>query len=395
METYRSGIEFSRFSAGANRYEVNNNHISTGDLLSWNVPEASTTNNNIGINASSISNTTSQSFHNNTIINTRTGVLLSYNISSIPGWAIQVNNNNITETIGYAIQNSEGNKVNATCNWYGSTAVQDNLNKVTAQNGYFAPFLTNGTDTDPSTNGFQPVPDSCNGWPLSASVTSKTDVTCFEANNGSINISIDNLFTGKAPYTYLWTKDDEPEFSSSVEDPINLSPGTYRVTITDDLGTNILVDYEGNIINIEVDINEPELLTASPNVINNICFAGNTGSIIVTAIGGTAPYSYLWSNGGTEDQIGNLTAGIYSVLITDANGCTSNTQYEVTQPTQIVLQLTDLSTACSNIATVSALGGTGGYTYLWSNGATSAEINAVAAGTYNVIVTDTNGCTMS
>ncbi|MHB1105539.1 MAG: T9SS type A sorting domain-containing protein [Lutibacter sp.] len=395
METYRSGIFLSGFSEGANHYEVYNNHISTGDLFSWNVPEASTTNNNIGINASSISNTTGQSFHNNTIINTRTGVLLSYNISSIPGWAIQVNNNSITETIGYAIQNSEGNKVNAICNWYGSTAVQDNLDKVTAQNGYFAPFLTNGTDTDPSTNGFQPVPDSCNGWPLSASVTSKTDVTCFEANNGSINISIDNLFTGKAPYTYLWTKDDEPEFSSSVEDPINLSPGTYRVTITDDWGTNVLVDYNGNVITIEVDINEPEVLTASANVINNICFAGNTGSIIVTAIGGTAPYSYLWSNGGTEDQIGDLTAGIYSVLITDANGCTSNTQYEVTQPTQIVLQLTDLSTACSNIATVSALGGTGGYTYLWSNGATSAEINAVAAGTYNVIVTDTNGCTMS
>ncbi|KUO68439.1 MAG: hypothetical protein APF83_00510 [Lutibacter sp. BRH_c52] len=395
METYRSGIFLSGFSEGANHYEVYNNHISTGDLFSWNVPEASTTNNNIGINASSISNTTGQSFHNNTIINTRTGVLLSYNISSIPGWAIQVNNNSITETIGYAIQNSEGNKVNAICNWYGSTAVQDNLDKVTAQNGYFAPFLTNGTDTDPSTNGFQPVPDSCNGWPLSASVTSKTDVTCFEANNGSINISIDNLFTGKAPYTYLWTKDDEPEFSASVEDPINLSPGTYRVTITDDWGTNVLVDYNGNVITIEVDINEPEVLTASANVINNICFAGNTGSIIVTAIGGTAPYSYLWSNGGTEDQIGDLTAGIYSVLITDANGCTSNTQYEVTQPTQIVLQLTDLSTACSNIATVSALGGTGGYTYLWSNGATSAEINAVAAGTYNVIVTDTNGCTMS
>ncbi|MDP2067459.1 MAG: T9SS type A sorting domain-containing protein [Lutibacter sp.] len=395
METYRSGIEFSRFSAGANRYEVNNNHISTGDLLSWTVPEASTTNNNIGINASSISNTTGQSFHNNTIINTRTGVLLSYNISSIPGWAINVHNNSITEIIDYAIINYEGNKVNATCNWYGSTAVQDNLAKITAQTGYFVPFLTNGTDTDPSTNGFQPVLNSCNGWPLSASVTSKTDVTCFEANNGSINISIDNLFTGKAPYTYLWTKDDEPEFSSLDEDPSNLSPGTYRVTITDDLGTNILVDYEGNIINIEVDINEPEVLTATANVINNICFAGNTGSIIVTAIGGTAPYSYLWSNGGTEDQIGNLTAGIYSVLITDANGCTSNTQYEVTQPTQIALQLTDLSTACSNIATVSALGGTGGYAYLWSNGATSAEINAVAAGTYNVIVTDTNGCTMS
>ncbi|PKP29023.1 MAG: hypothetical protein CVU01_02085, partial [Bacteroidetes bacterium HGW-Bacteroidetes-18] len=395
METFRSGIEFSGFSAGANHYQVNNNAISTGDLNTWNVPGASSSNNNVGIIAYSISNTTSQSFNNNTIINTQKGVLLINNISSVPGWAIHVNNNSITEIIGYAIQNSDGNKVNATCNWYGSAAVQDNLNKITAQTGYFAPFLTNGTDSDPITLGFQPAPDSCNGMPLSASVTSKTDVTCFEANNGSINISIDNLFTGKAPYTYLWTKDDEPAFTSFVEDPSNLAPGTYRVTITDDWGTNMLVDYNGNIITIEVDINEPEVLSATANVINNICFAGNTGSIIVTALGGTAPYSYLWSNGGTEDQISNLTQGIYSVLITDANGCTNNTQFEVMQPTQIELQLADLSTVCSNKATVSALGGTGDYTYLWSNGATSESINAVAAGTYNVIVTDANGCTMT
>ncbi len=311
--------------------------------------------------------------------NIPTGVSVNINNNSFTGDSISINNGTV------------GQSVNASCNWYGSASAQNFINKLTLSTVDIVPWLTNGTDNDAAT-GFQPVPNSCDGYPTLITLNSSTNVTCNGAANGTINIT---TTYGKTPFTYTWTKDGDANFVSNNEDLTSLAPGTYRLAITDGNGSNIYIidenaDGPGVIV---VTITEPDVLTALGSGDNNVCFSGSIGTASVVPTGGTAPYTYLWSSGGTTDEITNLIAGIYSVTVTDANGCTTTASYEVTQPTQVSASITNNSTACANIATVAGGEGTPGYTYLWSNGSTSATISGVPVGTYTVTVTDNNGCT--
>lgn len=309
--------------------------------------------------------------------NLPSGVTVNINNNSFTGDSISINNGSIGET------------VNANCNWYGSAAAQNLVNRISNANAI--PWLTNGTDIDPAT-GFQPAGGSCNGYPTLIVLDSSRNITCNGAANGSIYVTASY---GKSPVTYTWTKDEDPNFVSNQEDPTGLTPGTYRLTIVDGNGSNIYItnpqaDAPDTIV---VTITEPDLLTATPSGTNNVCYNGTIGTASVVADGGTAPYTYQWSNNATTDEITGLAAGVYTATVTDAHGCTATASYEVTQPTPVTATIANNSTACSNIATVNATGGTQGYTYLWSNGATSATIGGVPVGTYGVTVTDANGCT--
>jgi len=126
------------------------------------------------------------------------------------------------------------------------------------------------------------------------------------------------------------------------------------------------------------------------------CMMAN-GSATVSPMGGTAPYSYSWSNGANEVSANNLLAGMYSVTVTDANGCTSScsvTLTDIAGPTCTAAETTAPTCAMSNgSATVTLMGGTGPYTYLWSDNQTTAVATNLAAGMYTVTVTDANGCT--
>ncbi len=298
------------------------------------------------------------------------GVTVNINNNSFTGDSISINNGTISQT------------VNATCNWYGGTSAQAVLTKVKPSTVNYTPWLTNGTDSEIPTVGFQPMPDVCNGILPVIALDAKTDITCFGTDNGTINVTVTG---GVGPFTYAWTKDQDPLFSSTDEDLSNLEPGTYYLLVTDANGS---VSAQ-----LEVEINEPELLTASADGTNNLCYGVSEGSATVTAGGGTIPYSYMWSNGETTETITGLAAGVYNVTVTDANGCTANTTYEVTHPNQLVPSIINNSTACSNIATATALGGTGSYIYEWSNGFSSSTISNVPAGSYSVTITDENGCT--
>ncbi|WP_211226578.1 SprB repeat-containing protein, partial [Pedobacter glucosidilyticus] len=134
-------------------------------------------------------------------------------------------------------------------------------------------------------------------------------------------------------------------------------------------------------------------------VTNVTCFGGNNGAIDLTPTGGTGPYTFVWSGGGStsEDRTG-LSAGNYSVNITDANGCTGIVNVSVTQPTALLASITiEANPSCGNSngsATVSVSGGTPGYTYLWSpSGGTAATAAGLSAGIYTVTITDNNDCT--
>lgn len=125
------------------------------------------------------------------------------------------------------------------------------------------------------------------------------------------------------------------------------------------------------------------------------CAGLGNGTASATSSGGTAPYTYAWSNGQVGTPLGNLNAGTYTVTATDANGGTGTATATITQPSAISLSLTASAPSCSGndgqIST-SVSGGTATYTYNWSNGQTGSQATGLSGGNYSVIVTDANGC---
>ncbi|MEO6612739.1 MAG: hypothetical protein ABIT05_08675 [Chitinophagaceae bacterium] len=296
------------------------------------------------------------------------GVIVNIHNNSFTNDSISINNGAVSEM------------VNATCNWYGSAAAQNVSTKIsTPATVNYSPWLTNGTDNDPAT-GFQPVAGNCNGVAVTAVLTQVTNVTCNGANNGAVNVTISG---GTAPYIFAWSKDNTPGYSSA-EDLSGLAPGVYQLTVT---------DANGSVASVTAPVTEPSALTASATGTNVNCFGGSNGSATVTPNGGTLPYTYLWSNNATAASINGLLAGTYSVTVTDGNGCTTTASYTVTQPNQLTAIATGSSTSCMNSITVVVNGGTVPYSYLWSNGATTASISSIPAGTYSVTITDQKGCT--
>jgi len=126
-----------------------------------------------------------------------------------------------------------------------------------------------------------------------------------------------------------------------------------------------------------------------------LCNGSNTGSATASVTGGTAPYTYVWNNGATIQAITGLVAGSYSVIVTDMNGNSATGTASISQPPALSLITTANNASCAGAdGSISAAvsGGTPGYKYNWSNGATTQNISGLAAGNYSVLVTDANGC---
>src|SRR5581483_6627002 len=143
-------------------------------------------------------------------------------------------------------------------------------------------------------------------------------------------------------------------------------------------------------------ITQPPALTVTMTTNSNVtCNGGNNGSATASPNGGSAPYTYVWSNGGSSATENTLAAGTYTVTIMDAHGCTGTGSVTITQPTAIVASASSATNVTcyggnNGTATVSPSGGTAPYTYNWSNGGTSATDNNLTAGTYTVTVKDAN-----
>ena len=216
---------------------------------------------------------------------------------------------------------------------------------------------------------------------LIATAVVDSNVSCNSGTNGQASASGAG---GTAPYTFSWSNGDLDSLAE------NLSAGTFTVTIT---------DFNGCIDTSSIIITEPTMLVLSSTVANNVsCFGGIDGSASVNATGGTSPYTYLWSNGSTNTNLTNLAAGTIAVTVTDANGCIDTTSILISEPALLIASTavtTNVSCNGGNDGAASALGvgGTMPYTYAWSNGATTASITGLSAGTYTVTITDANGCT--
>ena len=188
---------------------------------------------------------------------------------------------------------------------------------------------------------------------------------------------------GTQPYDIVWSNGDTLELADS------LSFGSYNVVITD---SNFCQTSSS------VSITEPTLLSLSQQPVMVSCFGGDDGSIDFTISGGVPAYTYDWSNGSDEEDIDTLMAGNYSVIATDLNGCIDSLQVTITEPiSPISLIETHIDVLCFGDATgsidVSVAGGTPPYTFLWSSSDVTQDLTDVLAGTYELTVTDSLGCT--
>ncbi|MBL7926932.1 MAG: T9SS type A sorting domain-containing protein [Bacteroidia bacterium] len=209
--------------------------------------------------------------------------------------------------------------------------------------------------------------------------TTQVDVVCNGGNTGSATV---NATGGSAPYFYMWSNGQMTQTATG------LSAGVYTVTVA---------DYNGCTQSIAVTINSSTSIVVNPTAGTITCFGGTT-TVSVAPTGGTAPYSYTWSHdGGNTTNTAIVGAGVYYVTITDSLGCQVTYCFIVTEPAQLMCAISSTNVLCNDIAngtaTVSTVGGTPGYTYLWSNGSTDAALTGLAAGSYTVTVTDANGCT--
>ncbi|MBI5219127.1 MAG: T9SS type A sorting domain-containing protein [Bacteroidia bacterium] len=226
-------------------------------------------------------------------------------------------------------------------------------------------------------------------------ITNQISYNCNNANLNSINITVTG---GAPPYTFFWSN------GATTEDLINIGSATYTVTVTDACNTTIT-----STINVQ-----PVTPLTLTKVMTNIpCAGGSTGAIDLTVSGGIAPYTYLWSNGATIQDVSGLAAGTYTVSVTDANACTATATFTIitlypqpsvsitTNPSNLSLCLNQTS-AFMLTATASNLYNPSGPPPLfqWSNGSTMPNITVTVSPvntqpvSYTVTVTDpTTGCT--
>lgn len=215
------------------------------------------------------------------------------------------------------------------------------------------------------------------------------NVACFGESTGAIFLTVQ----GAAPFSYNWSGPGVIP-NPNLQNISNLVAGTYMVTVTDGNSCIRVSTYE---------VGQPiAALTANLTSVTPVSCAGeNDGEIEVTPIGGTGPYTFNWTPG--LPNTGNPTevpAGTYDLQIVDANSCVfSLNDIQVTSPLPLTVTLVNLvnETGAGNNGSIdiSVTGGTGAYNYLWQGPGgpyITQDLNNLASGTYNLTVTDANGC---
>jgi len=235
----------------------------------------------------------------------------------------------------------------------------------------------------------QGIPVGCDtAWvyvyihPLAQITSVVTNVLCNGDSIGAIDITLNPTGT----YAYSWSN------GSSDEDIDSLFAGIYTVSI---------IDSNGCVLTHIDTVQGPLLPLVAVTVKQDVlCFGEDNGTIDLQVGGGTLPYTYVWNNASSDEDLDSLAAGIYLVMITDSNGCTfsiSDTIIAPSAPLVVIMTSNDISCYgdSSGFIHLAVSGGTPGYTYNWNNGATTDSLNALLAGVYTVQINDTNGCALT
>ena len=211
---------------------------------------------------------------------------------------------------------------------------------------------------------------------LKASIE-KTDVSCFGAADGALSVIIED---GQAPYTFQWSNNSPDQNLSA------LPAGKYSV---------VLKDATGAELRMEETIGQPAAISVSGAAIPATCTGVTDGSIDLTVAGGRAPYTFTWSNGLRTEDLQSLASGQYTVTLTDGNNCSTTHSFTVGTSSRINVTGTHVKPECNDsngAIDISVNGGTAPYTFEWSNGALTEDLQNINAGVYSVVVTDLAGC---
>lgn len=251
-------------------------------------------------------------------------------------------------------------------------------NGATLQNvagGSYNVTVTNENNCSVSSSGFV----NSSGAPTVSA--SSTPALCYGASTGTLSASASG---GTAPYSFTWS-------GSLSGSPVNnVAAGNYIVTVTDASNCQSTAS---------VSVSQPDSVSANITSTPVSCFNGTDGGLVCTSGGGVGNFSYQWTTGASIPTVTGLGAGNYCVTVTDANGCSTSVCSTLTNPVELTASTVSTDATCfgstNGKVTLTASGGTGTLTYLWSNSAATANLNNVAANNYTVTVTDTKGCTIT
>lgn len=230
--------------------------------------------------------------------------------------------------------------------------------------------------------------------PLEVTVNVEQNAKCFGDSvarlkaipSGGVPISLDST-----KYNFEWYRKVNGTFAlqQNIDSFFQQLPaGEYYVKVKD----RFLNESQSSIINIQY----PSPLSITATATPASCFLTKDGSASAVATGGTAPYRYEWSTGQFGANVSQLGGGNYVVVVTDTNLCTAAFPISVSSPNRISTTVSKSEVSCfdgaNGAASLSATGGAGGYTYLWSNGATTSSVANLSSGSYWYRITDVNGC---
>ena len=217
--------------------------------------------------------------------------------------------------------------------------------------------------------------------PAISTTVSAINPACFGPTNGQVSVTVNG---GSPAYTYLWST------GATTTAITDLAAGKYVLTVTDALRCTK---------KDSAQLTAPTQLQVIASATNVNCNGTATGSAQGVVVGGTAPYTYAWSNGASTSAISNLVANTYGLTVSDSRACQANTSVTVTQPAVLALVLTTFDIPCNETntgrATAQVSGGTSPYRYAWSNGATTSALSNLAPGDYGLTVTDAAGCVVN
>jgi len=216
---------------------------------------------------------------------------------------------------------------------------------------------------------------------LNANIELLTGLKCADTKDGALKVNVNG---GKPPYNFEW---NDPNIKG--DNPMELPAGKYSVKVT---------DASGKSSEAEAEIKGPKVLSVEVNVSSSATLGKEDGKAKVKVKGGTGKYKYAWSNGETKDVAKALGAGPQSVLVTDENGCAFEFNFEVTEdilPMKVTVEATN-QINCFGEETGALVAGVNGgkppYTYTWKGtDATSEKVEKLAAGKYEIVVTDVEG----
>ena len=267
----------------------------------------------------------------------------------------------------------------------GGTIVHANINSTTDQlvnfsafsNSYIYCFASDGTSNAYGQSSYFSLPFYVSANASAAICPSLTGTLSASTYSGT-----------PGPFTFNWT--DANTGLSYLGNNIAAPVGTYSLLVTDQVtGCNVQVSDTSATIYQQSNIN----LNYNSTTAN--CTNG-TASVAVS--GGMPPYNYVWSNGANSASINNLTYGVYTATVTDAQGCVNNATWGIYVPQAINIYVNTSSTNATCLqndgsSIAFATGGIAPYSYLWFNGQTTQSISGLSGGTFdNIFVTDANGC---